>query len=156
MDCLFGIRSLLACGALLHVLSGANAIPGVNGTLGFADDVLVLRLTVDRIGLAEPEIMKAHREDAPEVFEPMAQQLEAARDFLGERISVLEKTLDGLSKIVHEGHGAESCARDQEHQTWLYDSVHEAIVERLELNEDEVARAVKSAGDIQVKLDQRH
>ena len=40
---------VLACGALLHVLSGANAIPGVKGTLGFADDVLVLRLTVDRI-----------------------------------------------------------------------------------------------------------
>ena len=35
---------VLACGALLHVLSGANAIPGVKGTLAFADDVIVLRL----------------------------------------------------------------------------------------------------------------
>jgi hypothetical protein len=29
-------------------------------------------------------------------------------------------------------------------------------VERLELNEDEVARAVKSASDIKTKLEQRH
>ena len=147
---------VLACGALLHVLSGANAIPGVKGTLGFADDVLVLRLTVDRIEKASPEIIKAHREDDPDVFEPMIEQLEAARSYLGERIAVLDKTLDGLSKISYEGHDAQLCARDQEAQTWLYDSVHQGIVERLELNEDEVARAVKSASDIKTKLEQRH
>lgn len=32
-----------------------------------------------------------------------------------------------------EGHNAQQCAKDAEAQTWLYDSVHEAIVERLEL-----------------------
>ncbi len=146
---------VLACGALLHVLSGANAIPGVKGTLGFADDVLVLRLTVDRIEKKSPDVIKSHREDAPEIFEPMSEQLEAAREYLGERIGVLDRVLDGLPKITFEGHNASQCARDQVEQTWLYDSVHEAIVERLELNEDDVARAVKSASDIQTKLDQR-
>jgi len=147
---------VLACGALLHVLSGTNAIPGVKGTLGFADDVLVLRLTVDRIEKSSPEIIKAHREDAPEIFEPMADQLEASREYLGaERIGVLDRALDGLPKITYEGHNAVQCAREQDEQTWLYDSVHEAIVERLELNPDDVARAVKSASDLQSKLDQR-
>jgi uncharacterized membrane protein YkvA (DUF1232 family) len=147
---------VLACGALLHVLLGANAIPGVKGTLGFADDVLVLRLTVDRIAKSSPDIIKAHHDAAPEIFEPMSEQLEAARSYLGDRIGVLERTLDGLPKITYEGHNAQLCAKDQEAQTWLYDSVHEAIVERLELNEDDVARAVKSASDIKTKLEQRH
>jgi uncharacterized membrane protein YkvA (DUF1232 family) len=146
---------VLACGALLHVLSGANAIPGVKGTLGFADDVLVLRLTVDRIAAVSPDVVKAHEADAPEVFEPMREHLEAARAYLGERVAVIERAVDALPKIAFEGHNAQLCAKDAEAQTWLYDSVHEAIVERLELNEDEVARAVKSAADIKSKLEQR-
>jgi uncharacterized membrane protein YkvA (DUF1232 family) len=38
-----------AAGGLLHVLSGSNAIPGVRGLLAYVDDVLVLRLLVERI-----------------------------------------------------------------------------------------------------------
>jgi uncharacterized membrane protein YkvA (DUF1232 family) len=146
---------VLACGALLHVLSGANAIPGVKGTLGFADDVLVLRLTIERIASSSPDVVKAHEADAPEVYEPMRDQLDATRAYLGDRVAVLDRAIDALPKIAYEGHNAQLCAKDAEAQTWLYDSVHEAIVERLELNEDEVTRAVKNASEIKSKLEQR-
>jgi uncharacterized membrane protein YkvA (DUF1232 family) len=146
---------VLACGALLHVLSGANAIPGVKGTLAFADDVIVLRLTVAKIEKASPDIVKAHREDDPEVYDAMDAQLASVREALGELMSVLDRAVDGLPKLQFEGHSAVECARDEEGTTWLYDSVHEAIVERLELKEDEVARAVKSSNDLKTYLRQR-
>ena len=146
---------VLACGAILHVLSGANAIPGVKGTLAFADDVIVLRLAVERIEKASPDIVKAHREDDRETYDAMDAQLDAIREALGDLMSVLDRAVDGLPKLQFEGHSAVECARDEEGTTWLYDSVHEAIVERLELKELDVARAVKSANDIKTYLRQR-
>ena len=146
---------VLACGAILHVLSGANAIPGVKGVLGFADDVIVLRLVIDRIAKTSPELIASHRAEDPDVFGPMAEQTQAIRDHLAELTPVLDKVVDGLPRLSFEGHTAEECAREQEAQTWLYDSVHEAIVERLELPEDVVARGVKGAGEIRGHLKQR-
>lgn len=146
---------VLACGALLHVLSGTNAIPGVKGTLALVDDVLVLRLALERIAKSSPEVVQAHHDDEPEIFESWESQLAEARSYLGERIAVLDKAIDGLPKINFQGHSAPECAKDQEAQTWLYDSVHEAIVEQFEIAEDEVARAVKNAHEIRTRLSQR-
>jgi uncharacterized membrane protein YkvA (DUF1232 family) len=146
---------VLACGALLHVLSGSNAIPGVKGTLGLVDDVLVLRMTLERIAKTSPDVVQSHREDSPEVFGAWDVQLGAARTYLGEKLSVVEKAIDGLPKIQFQGHSARECAKDQEAATWLYDSVHEAIVEQFEIPEDEVARAVKNAHEIKNRLSQR-
>jgi uncharacterized membrane protein YkvA (DUF1232 family) len=146
---------VLACGALLHVLSGTNAIPGAKGTLAFADDVIVLRLAVDRMEKASPDVVKAHREDDPDVFEAMTDQLEATREHLGELMVMLDRAVDALPKLQFEGHSAAGCAHDEESITWLYDSVHEAIVERLELKEEDVVRAAKGAGELRAYLKQR-
>lgn len=147
---------VLASGSLLHVLSASNAIPGVKGTLALVDDVIVLRLALERIAGTSPDVVRRHREDMPEIFDAWTVQLEAARAYLGERgIAVLEKAVDGLSKLTFQGHSARECARDPEASTWLYDSVHEAIVEQFEIAEDEVARAVKSSHEILAKVSQR-
>ncbi|MFO0713656.1 MAG: hypothetical protein U0353_27635 [Sandaracinus sp.] len=146
---------VLACGALLHVLSGTNAIPGAKGLLAFADDVIVLRLVVDRIAQSSPDVVKAHREDDPETYEAMDEQLEAIRGHLGELMVVLDRAVDQMPKLQYEGHDASGCAHDEESITWLYDSVQEAIVERLELKEEAVARAVKTAGELRSYLKQR-
>jgi len=146
---------VLVCGALLHLLSGTNAIPGAKGVLAFADDVIVLRLVVDRINHASPEVARAHREDDPDVYDAMAEQLAATRAELGDLMVVLDRAVDQLPKLQFEGHDPTGCAHDEESSTWLYDSVHEAIVERLELNEEAVNRAVKSAGELKTYLKQR-
>ena len=147
---------VLASGALLHVLSASNAIPGVKGTLALVDDVLVLRLALERIAQTSPEVVAQHRADLHEVFDSWTVQLEAARAYLGERgIAVLDKAVEGLPKLTFQGHTAQECARDQDAATWLYDSVHEAIVEQFELGEDEVARAVKNSHEILTKVSQR-
>jgi uncharacterized membrane protein YkvA (DUF1232 family) len=146
---------VLASGALLHVLSGTNAIPGVKGTLALVDDVLVLRLAFERIGRFSPEVVANHRKDSPEVFEAWDLQLAAARAYLGDRFAVLERAVDGLPKISFQGHSAGQCARDPEAATWLYDSVQEAIVEQFEIAEEDVVRAVKNAHEIKARLAQR-
>jgi uncharacterized membrane protein YkvA (DUF1232 family) len=147
---------VIASGALLHVLSASNAIPGVKGTLALVDDVLVLRLALERIAATSPDVVSHHRDDEPDIFEPWQVQLDAARAYLGERgINVLAKAVDGLAKITFQGHSARECARDQEAATWLYDSVHEAIVEQFEIAPDEVTRAVKNSHEILAKVSQR-
>ena len=119
---------LLTCGSLLHILSGTNATPGFKGTLALVDDVLVLRLALERIGKTQPEVVAAHHAHSPEIFAPWDEQLAAARAHLGDKISVLDKAVDGVGKLTFQGHSARECAKDQESTTWLYDSVHEAIV----------------------------
>lgn len=146
---------VLACGALIHVLSGTNAIPGAKGTLALADDVIVLRLAVERLAAASPDVAKAHADDDPEVFDAMRDQLEAVRAHLGDLMGVLDRAVDQLPKLQFEGHDAKGCAVDDESITWLYDSVHEAIIQRLEVREEDAARAAKSAGELRSYLKQR-
>ena len=145
----------LAAGSLIHVLSASNAIPGMRGTLAFVDDVIVLRLVLERLEKAAPEVIKKHREDSPDLFEPLDEDLVAIRGYLGEAISVLDRVCDGLPKISHEGVSATECATDPDASTWLYDAVHEALVSGLEFDENEVARALKKVDQIRAPLEMR-
>ncbi len=131
---------VLAGGALMHVLSAANAIPGQRGILAYVDDVLVLRLVLERIEKDNPEAIARHREDSPELFSGLDEQLAVTREYLADLITVLDHAVDGVSKLSHQGHTAGECASDS---TWLYDAVQEAIVDELDFDEDEVARECK-------------
>jgi len=144
-----------AAGALMHVLSASNSIPGMRGILGHVDDVLVLRLVLERIEKKNPEAMAAHREDSPELFADLDDQLEVIRGYLGELTKVLDRAVDGLGKQNHQGHPAERCVRDTDAGNWLYDAVQEAIVEQLDFDEDEVAREVKAVDQIVPHLQNR-
>lgn len=136
----------MAAGALLHVLSAQNAIPGQRGILGYVDDALVLRLTLERIEKDNPEAMARHREDSPELFADMDDQLAVTREFLGDLVKVLDHAVDNVAKISHQGHNAKDCAGED--STWLYDSVQEAVVDELDFDEDEVARECKQLDKI--------
>jgi len=142
----------LAAGALMHALSSSNAIPGVRGILSYAGDALVLRLALERIEKSNPDAMARHREESPELFGPLDDQLAASREYLGELIQVLDKAVDGLVKINHHGHTPKECIGDTDGSTWLYDTVQEAIVEELEFDEDEVAREARNVDRILPQL----
>ena len=81
--------------------------------------------------------------------------LDVGGSTLAQRQDTASYGMAAQPKLQYEGHSAVECARDEEGTTWLYDSVHEAIVERLELKVDDVARAVKSANDLKTYLRQR-
>lgn len=145
----------LAAGALIHVLAASNAIPGMRGILAYVDDVIVLRLVLERLVKAAPEKMAHHLADEPEMFELLGEQMEVVRAYLGELLTVLDKAVDQLPDLTHEGHSARDCARDPDATTWLYDAVHAALVDELELDEDEVARALKTVETIRRPLEMR-
>jgi uncharacterized membrane protein YkvA (DUF1232 family) len=146
---------VLAAGAVLHVLSAHNAIPGMRGTLAYVDDVIVLRLVLERLVAEAPEAMERHREDSPELFEPLAEQLGVVRAYLGELLTVLERACEGLPRLTHQGHTAEECALDDDGSTWLYDAVHAALVTELDFKRDEVTRTVKNVDQILKPLQMR-
>ncbi|MCA9609686.1 MAG: hypothetical protein KC619_29005 [Myxococcales bacterium] len=145
----------LAAGALIHVLAASNAIPGMRGILAYVDDAIVLRLVLERLLVAAPDAMARHRADEPEMFELLDEQMEVIRAYLGDLLSVLDHAVDQLPELTHEGHSARDCARDPDATTWLYDAVHAALVDELELDEDDVARALKSVEQIRRPLEMR-
>jgi uncharacterized membrane protein YkvA (DUF1232 family) len=144
-----------AAGAIVHVLSSANAIPGMRGILAYVDDVLVLRLILERLEKTNAEAMERHREDSPELLEPLEEQLEVARGYLGNLMTVLDQAAAKVHELKHEGYTARQCVSDEEAGKWLYDAVHEAIVEKLELDEDDVVRETKHVDQILPHLKSR-
>lgn len=137
-----------AAGALLHVLSASGAIPGARGVLAHVGDVLVLRLVLERLERDWPDVIARHREESPELLGRLQEELETARNYLGELMVVLDRAADGASQQSHHGHSASQCVHDIESSNWLYDTVQEAIVEQFEFDEDEVAREVKRVDQI--------
>mgnify|MGYP001351291802 CR=1 FL=1 len=146
---------MAVAGALLHVLSGANVIPGMRGLLSYVDDVLVLRLVLERITQAAPEVMARHGEEFPEVLGCMAEQLAVARAYLGDLMRVLEHAAGSVTKLNYHGHAATDCVTDPEGATWLYDTVQEAMVDQFDFDEEEVARETKNIEQIRAPLAQR-
>ncbi|MGB0678950.1 MAG: hypothetical protein ACPGUV_04755 [Polyangiales bacterium] len=132
-----------AAGALLHVLSCANAIPGLRGLLAYFDDVLVLRWVLADLLQRCPEAMASHQAQSPELFGTLLQDVAESRSILGAASPLVDRAVASLANLTHKGHNAARCIADEEASTWLYDEVHEALVESLEFEDDEVARAVK-------------
>jgi len=144
-----------AAGALLHVLSGANAIPGLRGVLAYADDAIVLRLVLEQILKDANESMDGHRADTPDLFGTLDEHLALVRSYLGAGAERLEHAAKHVSQLSHQGHSAQSCVTEPEGGTWLYDTVQEALVDELEFDEDEVHRACKGVEQIVTQLKQR-
>ncbi|MEM6960876.1 MAG: hypothetical protein AAF355_07465 [Myxococcota bacterium] len=146
---------VFAAGALLHVLVASNAIPGMRGILAYVDDVLVIKLVLERLCVSDAEAMSAHRESSPELFSGLEDHMESAREYLGELLTLVDKAVDDLPKLQHQGHTPGQCVHDTDGGNWLYDIVHEAIVEQFEFDEDEVYREIKRIDQIRTSLRSR-
>ena len=120
-------RATLA-GTLLHVVSAGNAIPGVRGILQHVGEALLLRLAIEHAEKTSPDAIARHREDTPELMSTLSEELATARAYLGDGVQVLEKTIEGASKIQYKGHAAEQCVYSTDASNWLYDTVNEAIL----------------------------
>ncbi|MEM8609462.1 MAG: hypothetical protein AAGF92_20340 [Myxococcota bacterium] len=137
-----------AAGCLLHVISSSGAIPGVRGVLRHLGDVLVTRIMLDRVRNSSPDAFERHSAESPEMLEPLTEELEAMGAYLGDRVTVLEKVVDKFPKLNHQGHQAAGCIRDTESGNWLYDAVHEALIDEIEFDDEDVVREMKHVDQI--------
>ena len=144
-----------AAGSLMHVISSSGAIPGVRGVLRYLGDVLVMRLTLRDVRERSPDAFRKHVEQSPEMLEPLSEELEAMTEYLGERVVVLEKAAEKFSTLNHQGHQAAACVEDAESATWLYDAVHEALIDEIDFDDDDVARELKQVDRILAPLASR-
>ncbi|NOY94474.1 MAG: hypothetical protein GXP55_25130 [Deltaproteobacteria bacterium] len=139
-------------GALLHVLSAGNSIPGARGILQRVGDVLLLRLVLERIEVESKEAFARHREESADMLGPLEDELATSRAYLGDGIRVLEQVAGRMAKVSHQGHSARACALETEENNWLYDAVHEAMIEALEFEEDEVEREMRKVDTVRDAL----
>lgn len=147
-------RTALA-GALMHVMSSSSTIPGVRGVLHHLGDVLCLRLVFEQVRERSKEAFEGHAKQAPEMLGTLQEELDAAREYLGERLQVIQRAVDKFPKLNHQGHSSASCVADTEASTWLYDTVHEWLIDGLEFDETDVARELKHVDDILPGLEAR-
>lgn len=145
-------RVLLA-GALLHVIAGHNAIPGQRGVLALVDDVLVMRLALERVEKTNPIAMAKQREDQPELFDTLDEELAITREYLGELLTVLDHAVDGCIKLNHQGHVPKDSI-EGDGGYWLYGAVQEAVTD-FELDDDDVYREMKTVDRILPHLEGR-
>ena len=100
-----------AAGALLHVMSSTGAIPGVRGVLRHLGDVLCIRLVLKDVRERSPEAFGKHLKESPEMFEPLSDELDATRAYLGARVSVIEDAVSKFPQLNQQGHQAAASAR---------------------------------------------
>lgn len=137
-----------AAGGLLHVISATGAIPGVRGVLRHLGDVLVIRLMLDRVRTSSPDAFSRHVDESPEMLESLSDELDAMRAYLGGRVEVLQKVADRFPKVNHQGHHAAGCIGDPESSNWLYDAVHEALIDEIDFDDEDVVRELKHVDQI--------
>ncbi len=136
----------VAAGTLLHWLSAANTIPGVRGLLGYVDDVLIIRFALEQLGSLEPTVVQRYREDSPELFDALADELDVIRKYLGPATSVFENAAAAIQKIKYKGYSVDQCLLDDDSVNWLYEEVQSSLIE-LDLEEEEVARVLNKGID---------
>jgi uncharacterized membrane protein YkvA (DUF1232 family) len=144
-----------AAGALLHVIFSSGAIPGVRGVLRYLGDVLLIRLVLDGVRERSPDAFQKHAKASPEMFEPLSDELDAMRAYLDDRVSVFEKAVEKFPTLNHQGHQASACIEDAESSTWLYDAVHEVLIDEIDFDEEDVVRELKQVDRILAPLASR-
>ncbi len=144
-----------AAGALLHVISSSGAIPGVRGVLRHLGDVLVIRIVLSGVRERSPEAFDKHAKKSPEMLEPLSDELEATRAYLGNRVAVLERVAQKFSSLSHQGHQAAGCIEDAESSTWLYEAVHGALIDEIDFDDEDVVRELKQVDRILAPLASR-
>ena len=144
-----------AAGALLHVISSSGVIPGVRGVLRHLGDVLLIRLMLNDVRGRSPDAFQKHLQKSPEMLQPLSDELDAMRAYLDDRVGVLEKAAEQFPKLNHQGHQATACIEDTESSTWLYDAVHEALIDEIDFDDEDVARELKQVDRILAPLSSR-
>lgn len=145
---------ILGAGAIFYGLAAGDLLPDTLGPLGLVDDVLVLRIALERICAANPERAKVYATERPELFENLAADLATARAFLGELFELFDERVDTCRAIEFKGKTPAICVTDADDNRWLYDEVMEAQL-HMPSDDDEIARHMRKIDTVMPRLKQR-
>ena len=131
---------LVAAQATIYCLSPSDAIPDTMGLLGFVDDTVLVRLALARMLELGGEDAADYPGRFPELFDPLAVDLELIRGFLGADVKWLEGRIDPkFSKARYKGKDANTYIANHEAQDYLY-SEGLAFTTDYEIGEVEAAK----------------
>ena len=120
--------------------------------LKYLGDAIMLRLVLKGVRERSADAFAKHAEVSPELYGSLDEQLEAAREYLGDGMKVLEVAAAKFSDAQHQGHSAAACVEDTESVNWLYATVHEALLDQIDFDESDVARELKQVDRIVAPL----
>ena len=107
----------LAAGAVLYGLTPGDIIPDSSSPpLGFVDDALALRVVLDVIANEAPERFDGYADRLPEMCETLDDDLDAARDFLGDLYEPFAQRVMQSKTMEFKGKNAKGLLEDPE---WL-------------------------------------
>jgi hypothetical protein len=102
-----------------------------------------------------PDAFAKHAQVSPELFDPLSDELDAMRAYLGNRVTVFEQVAKKFPTLNQQGHEASHCIEDPDSGTWLYDAVHEALIDEIDFDEEDVIREIKHVDQILAPLASR-
>lgn len=140
-----------AVGAVLYTVSAGDLVPDSLGILGYADDAIVCRIALQRIGAAEAK----WRERYPRLYERLDEDLASARAFLGDELYDFVGRA-GLARLEtdYKGKTARDFLDDPEASGWLADEVSAQSV-KLAFRKIDLERELKKLDQILPRLRQK-
>jgi uncharacterized membrane protein YkvA (DUF1232 family) len=110
----------VAAGAIIHIL-GPNDAAGDTRSLGYVDDVILLRLTLQAIADTGGEGAGAFSARFSDEFATVTADLDTFRSSLGDLFTWLQGKVPTLSKQVYKGKRVKDYVDDEEAAQFLYD-----------------------------------
>jgi uncharacterized membrane protein YkvA (DUF1232 family) len=118
---------IFAAAALNYLVTRMDLVPDWNETIGFMDDVLVLRVCMDLAGAYR--LQQGVDGDTWARVERMIKDVVEVEDFLGEELCAkLRKHCVLLSETAVRGRLPESIAGDEGVRKALYDEIHDDLM----------------------------
>jgi uncharacterized membrane protein YkvA (DUF1232 family) len=142
---------LRAAGAIVYTLSAGDLIPDSMGVLGYVDDALVCRMTLERAGAVAPSYVERY----PRLYETLAADLATAHDYLGDELyAFVEKAAMARTETEFKGKKARAFLDDPEASGWLADETSAHSV-KLVFRKSEIERALKKIDSVRPMLQQK-
>ncbi len=138
----------LAVGAIIYVVSPNDFISSDRDDFaGYADDCIILRLTLHRLAQATDEDTEFFMTRFPEFFETLEEELAICKSAMGELFDWLELRVDALKSLTYKGKKISAYIDDDEASEFLYE---DGLGFRTEypVDEDDISDRFKKASTI--------
>lgn len=145
----------LATGAIIYIISPTDFISSDRSDFsGYADDCVILRLTLRRIAAKEDEDSKQFRDRFEDFFGPLDEELDVCKQAMGELYTWLASRVDHLVEQEYKSKKVPGYVDDEELSELLYE---DGLVFATEypVDEDDLADRFKKASTITEVLQRR-